>query len=138
MRSTFHFNNPILNAAKNTAGNLISNRYRLMTLLGQLGKKVNSIEDKKRITTEVKEKIFVLGRLLRAFATGRYKALPWKASVSIIAATIYFINPADIIPDIIPFTGLVDDFGILVWTYNSLESELVRFIEWEKVNSFQQ
>ncbi|MCB0491176.1 MAG: DUF1232 domain-containing protein [Cyclobacteriaceae bacterium] len=138
MRSTFHFNNPILNAAKNTAGNLISNRYRLMTLLGQLGKKVNSIEDKKRITTEVKEKIFVLGRLLRAFATGRYKALPWKASVSIIAATIYFINPADIIPDIIPFTGLVDDFGILVWTYNSLESELIRFIEWEKVNSFQQ
>ncbi|MEZ4947402.1 MAG: YkvA family protein [Cyclobacteriaceae bacterium] len=138
MRSTFHFNNPILNAAKNTAGNLISNRYRLMTLLGQLGKKVNSIEDKKRITTEVKEKIFVLGRLLRAFATGRYKALPWKASVSIIAATIYFINPADIIPDIIPFTGLVDDFGILVWTYNSLESELVRFIEWEKANSFQQ
>jgi len=138
MRSTFHFNNPILNAAKNTAGNLISNRYRLMALLGQLGKKVNSIEDKKRITTEVKEKIFVLGRLLRAFATGRYKALPWKASVSIIAATIYFINPADIIPDIIPFTGLVDDFGILVWTYNSLESELIRFIEWEKVNSFQQ
>lgn len=138
MRSTFHFNNPILNAAKNTAGNLISNRYRLMTLLGQLGKKVNSIEDKKRITTEVKEKIFVLGRLLRAFATGRYKALPWKASVSIIAATIYFINPADIIPDIIPFTGLVDDFGILVWTYNSLESELIRFIEWEKANSFQQ
>jgi uncharacterized membrane protein YkvA (DUF1232 family) len=138
MRSTFHFNNPILNAAKNTAGNLISNRYRLMMLLGQLGKKVNSIEDKKRITTEVKEKIFVLGRLLRAFATGRYKALPWKASVSIIAATIYFINPADIIPDIIPFTGLVDDFGILVWTYNSLESELIRFIEWEKANSFQQ
>lgn len=138
MRSTFHFNNPILNAAKNTAGNLISNRYRLMTLLGQLGKKVNSIEDKKRITTEVKEKIFVLGRLLRAFATGRYKALPWKVSVSIIAATIYFINPADIIPDIIPFTGLVDDFGILVWTYNSLESELIRFIEWEKANSFQQ
>ena len=138
MRSTFHFNNPILNAAKNTAGNLISNRYRLMTLLGQLGKKVNSIKKKKRITTEVKEKIFVLGRLLRAFATGRYKALPWKASVSIIAATIYFINPADIIPDIIPFTGLVDDFGILVWTYNSLESELIRFIEWEKVNSFQQ
>jgi uncharacterized membrane protein YkvA (DUF1232 family) len=138
MRSTFHFNNPILNAAKNTAGNLISNRYRLMALLGQLGKKVNSIEDKKRITTEVKEKIFVLGRLLRAFTTGSYKALPWKASVSIIAATIYFINPADIIPDIIPFTGLVDDFGILVWTYNSLESELIRFLEWEKANSFQQ
>ncbi|MEQ8362739.1 MAG: DUF1232 domain-containing protein [Cyclobacteriaceae bacterium] len=138
MRSAFHFNNPIFNAAKNTAGSLVSNKYRLMTLLGQLGKKVSSAEDKKRITAEAKEKIFVLGRLLKAFATGRYRALPWKASISIIAATLYFINPADIIPDIIPFTGLVDDFGILVWTYNSLESELNRFLEWEKTNLFQQ
>lgn len=137
MKSTFHFNNPIFNAAKNTAGSLVANKYRLMTLLGQLGKKVNSIEDRQRITAGAKEKIFVLGRLLKAFTAGKYKTLPWKAAISIVAATLYFINPADIIPDIIPFTGLVDDFGILIWTYNSLGAELDKFLEWEKSNLFQ-
>lgn len=134
MKSTFHFNNPIFSAAKNTAGSLVSNRYRLLLLLSQLGRKLNSVEDKRKVATEVKEKIYVLGRLLKAFASGRYRALPWKAAVSIVAATLYFINPADFIPDIIPFSGLLDDFGILVWTYNSLESELNKFREWEKTN----
>ncbi|MFZ1805886.1 MAG: DUF1232 domain-containing protein [Cyclobacteriaceae bacterium] len=137
MKSVFQFNNPVFNAAKNSAGNLIANKYRLMALLGQLGKKVNSIEDRQRITAETKEQIFVLGRLLKAFTTGKYNTLPWKTAISIVAATLYFINPADIIPDIIPFTGLVDDFGILIWTYNSLGAELDKFLEWEKSNLFQ-
>ncbi|MEP2668216.1 MAG: DUF1232 domain-containing protein [Cyclobacteriaceae bacterium] len=134
MKSTFHFNNPIFNAAKHTAGTMVSSRYRLLMVLTQLGRKVNSVEDKRKIAADVKVKIFVLGRLLKAFASGRYRALPWKAAVSIAAATLYFINPADFIPDIIPFSGLLDDFGILVWTYNSLESELNKFREWEEAN----
>ena len=138
MKSAFHFNNPVFNAAKNTAGSLVSSRYRLLMVLTQLGRKVNSVEDKRKIAADVKEKIFVSGRLLRAFASGRYRALPWKAAVSIVAATLYFINPADFIPDIIPFSGLLDDFGILVWTYNSLGSELDKFLDWEKANAQQQ
>ena len=27
---------------------------------------------------------------------------------------IYFINPADFIPDFVPFTGFADDFGITI------------------------
>ncbi len=134
MKSTFHFNNPVFNAAKNTAGSLVSNRYRLLMVLTQLGRKVNSVEDKRKIAADVKVKILILGRLLKAFASGRYRALPWKAAISIAAAALYFINPADFIPDIIPFSGLLDDFGILVWTYNALESELNKFRDWEKTN----
>lgn len=135
MKSVFHFNNPVLNAARNTAGHMIFNKYRIISLLSQLAKKVSSVDDKGRMAADVKEKIFVLGRLMKAFTTGKYKALPWKGAISILAAVLYFINPADIIPDIIPFSGLVDDFGVLVWTYTSLESELNKFLDWEKTNT---
>lgn len=138
MKFSSHSDNPILNVARNTAGTLIGNKYRLVVLLNQLGNKMNSVKDKKKATAEVKEKIFVLGRLLKAFTTGRYRALPWKATISIAAALLYFINPADIIPDIIPFSGLLDDFSILIWTYNSLQTELEKFLEWERANCFQQ
>ncbi len=138
MKFTSQFDNSILNVAKNRAGNLIANKYRLMTLLNQLGEKIHSVEDKRKATLEIKEKFFVLGRLLKAFTTGRYKSLPWKAAISIIAAMLYFVNPADIIPDFVPFTGLLDDFSVLIWTYNSLQSELEKFLEWERANCFQQ
>lgn len=131
-------NNPIFYKALGQAKCMLSSRYRIIATLNQAIVKINLLEDKKKIAAETKEKIFVLGRLLRAFSTGKYRALPWKAAISITAATLYFINPADIVPDFIPFTGLVDDFGILVWTYNSLGSELDKFIDWEKSHFFQQ
>ncbi|MBX2941600.1 MAG: DUF1232 domain-containing protein [Cyclobacteriaceae bacterium] len=132
MKFTFHLNNPILNVAKSAAGNIIMNKYRLMALLNQLEKKINGLEDKRNATTAVTEKVFVMGRLLKALTTRRYKSLPWKATISIIAAMLYFVNPADIIPDFVPLTGLLDDFSILIWTYNSLQAELEKFLEWEK------
>ena len=52
----------------------------------------------------------------------------------IVAAVIYFVNPLDLVPDIIPLTGLTDDFAVLLWVYNSVSNEVERFIEWEKTH----
>jgi uncharacterized membrane protein YkvA (DUF1232 family) len=37
----------------------------------------------------------------------------WARAV-ILAALGYFVLPADLVPDLVPFTGLADDFGVLV------------------------
>lgn len=110
---------------------LLSNKYRLMALLTMAGKKLYHLEDRQKVAEEIRNNIFVFGRLLKAFALGEYKALPWKAALAICASMLYFVNPADIIPDIIPFTGFIDDFSILIWTYKSLASELEKFLAWE-------
>lgn len=124
--------------ATSLALGVVSNRLRLVNLLGAVGKKLSEVDDKKKRVKEVKEMIFVFGRLLKASVYGHYKALPWKSIVSIAASLIYFLNPADIIPDIIPFSGFLDDFTILVWTYNSLFIELEAFKKWEEVNKYQE
>jgi uncharacterized membrane protein YkvA (DUF1232 family) len=52
--------------------------------------------------------------------------------MTILAAIIYFLNPIDLIPDFIPGLGLTDDFSVLLWVYNSVSTEVVKFLEWEK------
>lgn len=127
--------NTIFVKAKRGAAKLISNRFRMASLMAAVGKKLYTIENKKKFGADLKDKIFELGRLLKASVTGRYRNLPWKSALSIAAALIYFVNPADVIPDIIPFSGLLDDFTILVWTYNSLQVDLEEFKKWDQHNA---
>ncbi|HEY5689941.1 MAG TPA: DUF1232 domain-containing protein [Cyclobacteriaceae bacterium] len=124
--------------ASNLASVVVSNRLRLITLLGAVGKKLNEVNDKQRRAQEVKEMIFLFGRLLKATVYGQYKVLPWKSALSIAASLVYFLNPADIIPDIVPISGFLDDFTIIVWTYNSLFMELQEFKKWEAANQSQE
>ena len=79
-----------------------------------------------------KEKLNIFSRLANAYATGKYKAIPWKTVMIILAAIIYFLNPLDLVPDFIPLMGLTDDFGVLLWVYNSIQDEVNKFLTWEK------
>ena len=47
----------------------------------------------------------------------------WARGV-IIGALGYFVLPMDAIPDIVPFTGLADDFGVLVSALVSVASHV--------------
>ncbi|HET7178492.1 MAG TPA: DUF1232 domain-containing protein [Chryseosolibacter sp.] len=80
----------------------------------------------------IKDKFFVLGRLIKAYALGNYRQIPWKTILLVVAAIIYFVNPLDLIPDVVPLTGLTDDFAVLVWVYNSVSSEIDKFVAWEE------
>lgn len=131
MKSYSFISSSIFSSAKTMANSNLSNRFRLISLLQQAAKKLSSIEDKRKLAAEAKEKMQLMSRLISAFVIGEYRTLPWKSALSIVAAIVYFVNPADVIPDIIPFSGLVDDFSVLVWTYSSLQSELDKFSQWE-------
>ena len=47
----------------------------------------------------------------------------WARGV-IVGALGYFVLPMDAVPDIVPFTGFVDDFGILVSALVSVASHV--------------
>jgi len=77
------------------------------------------------------EHLTALIRLLRAYARGEYKEIPWGSMVLIVAAIIYFVNPFDLIPDVIPFVGYVDDALVIGFVIRQIRTELDRFREWE-------
>jgi uncharacterized membrane protein YkvA (DUF1232 family) len=72
-------------------------------------------------------------RLLRSWATGRYKLLPWKSLSLVIGAVLYFMSPIDAIPDFIPAMGFVDDAFIIGWVMRNIRRDVENFREWESV-----
>jgi uncharacterized membrane protein YkvA (DUF1232 family) len=126
--------NKFFNSALRHAAQTIARPSRLLALLPKLATKLKSANWRNVNAAAVREKFFVLGRLIKAYALGQYREVPWKTILLIVAAVIYFVNPLDLVPDIIPLTGLTDDFAVLLWVYNTVSDEIEKFIEWEKTH----
>lgn len=70
-------------------------------------------------------------RMLRAFRSGIYTEIPWLTILTVVGALIYFITPIDLLPDFIPVTGYLDDFGLILTVYNRFKGDIIAFQAWE-------
>ncbi|MBL7857882.1 MAG: DUF1232 domain-containing protein [Cyclobacteriaceae bacterium] len=125
-------NNKFFKLALAKAASLAGKNGRIILLLGKLGDKMRSVNWSAINRSEVKDKFLLLSRMTKAYTLGRYREVPWKTVLVMLAAFLYFINPIDLIPDFIPGLGLTDDFGVLLWVYNSISVEVEKFVTWEK------
>jgi uncharacterized membrane protein YkvA (DUF1232 family) len=124
--------NRFFTAALRKAASTGMKQTRLLLLFTRLMGKLKEVNWKNVTTTSIREKFYVFGRLIRAYALGYYRDIPGRTLVVILAAIIYFLNPIDLLPDLIPITGLTDDFGVLLWVYNTVGGEVDKFLTWEK------
>lgn len=115
---------------KSTA--LVGNYSRILKLVVQLGDKLRKLDWKTVNDQSIKEKLVLIGRFAKAYAVGAYRSVSPKTMLMVLAAIVYFINPMDLIPDLMPMVGLTDDVGILLWIYKAIGSEIDKFIAWEK------
>lgn len=74
-----------------------------------------------------------LVRLIKSWNAGDYRDIPKKAIIASTASVIYFLNPFDFIPDVIPFSGFLDDAAVVTYVVASLKSEIERFLVWERM-----
>ena len=77
----------------------------------------------------------VLIRLVRAYARGDYRRLPWKSIVLATTGVLYFVTPFDLFPDFIVGTGFLDDAIVVAYVLKAVRDDLARFEEWEAVNA---
>lgn len=78
-----------------------------------------------------REQLGIVTRLLKAYASGEYRQLPWKTLIRVIAVLIYFVSPIDILPDFLPIIGLTDDIALMLWLFSGMTDDLDRFRQWE-------
>jgi uncharacterized membrane protein YkvA (DUF1232 family) len=64
--------------------------------------------------------------MLEAWWRGKFD-FPTGTLQAIVVALLYFISPLDIIPDVLPFFGLVDDAAILAFVVNRVRGDLDAF-----------
>jgi len=71
--------------------------------------------------------VLLLVDMLRDWYAGRYPT-PWRVIAAITAALLYFVNPFDIIPDVIPGVGYLDDVAVLGLCMRLIRSDLRSYI----------
>lgn len=73
----------------------------------------------------------VLGSLIKDYWKGNYRNIPYKAITVIAFTLLYVLNVADIVPDIIPGFGLLDDATVIAFCLKVVGDELEKYKQWK-------
>lgn len=78
-----------------------------------------------------KAKLRLLWMVLRDYANGTYRKVPWKAIGAIAAAVVYVVTPFDLIPDFLVPVGFTDDILAIALTWGLVKRELRDYCAWK-------
>ena len=106
---------------------------RLNQLIGQARSKAQSGIGERY--SDMREGLYTLLRLLKVYANGEYRLVPWKSLSVIIVSVVYFVMPLDVIPDFLATLGLLDDGVLIAWTLKFVKDDLDSFRLWERENA---
>lgn len=77
------------------------------------------IEDGKLLLSVVKD-----------YLGGKYRVIPWGVIASIVFSLIYVLNPLDLVPDVLPIIGQVDDVAVMGAVLMLVEQDLHKYKVW--------
>jgi uncharacterized membrane protein YkvA (DUF1232 family) len=78
------------------------------------------------------EDLKLLILLLRDYWTGKYREIPWGSIATIVAALLYVFSPLDLIPDMVPFVGFLDDALVVNFCLKIISRDLENYKRWKK------
>jgi len=73
-----------------------------------------------------------LVRMARETVARRYHRVPKGSIIAGLAALVYLVNPLDLLPDLLPALGLVDDAVVITWVVRQVRRDLDAFLAWER------
>lgn len=92
---------------------------------------MNKIKSVAQIPDDVISKVDTLRRLIIKTVKGEYTGMKKSKLVLSLAAILYVFMPMDLIPDMIPAMGLIDDIALLAWLFETTGDEYKKFELWE-------
>ncbi len=75
-------------------------------------------------------KIPVMVQMVRSYIKKEYTDIPIGTIIGITGALVYFLSPVDLIPDVIPVIGVVDDAMIVGLALALVGSDLECYEQW--------
>jgi uncharacterized membrane protein YkvA (DUF1232 family) len=118
----------------NKKGKVIAgDKGKLANLLEKVEKK-NKESWSAEATGPVKElldNVMLLGSLVKNYVSGEYKVIPVSSIAVIAGVLLYFISPVDLIADVIPVVGWLDDIAVVGFAITQIASDLAKYREWK-------
>ena len=74
----------------------------------------------------------VLRALIRDWRTGKYRQALYGTIAAVAFALLYVFNPFDIVPDFLPFLGVVDDATVIGALLMLVERDLNKYRTWKE------
>ena len=72
--------------------------------------------------------------LLKDFKNKKYTDVPWRTIAMLAASVMYFVNPFDIMPDLLPVLGFADDAILFASLFKSIQADLEKYCHWKGYN----
>ena len=101
----------------------------------------NVLEDEEEIKSKFENKgklqryvddAQLLFNLLRDYANGNYREVPFNVVAAIGGALLYVLSPLDLIPDFIPIVGYLADAAVIAFCLNLIEKDLISYKVWKR------
>ncbi len=96
------------------------------------GKEIKTKVNKSNMLKRYLDDIFTLISLLTDYVKGNYRNIPFKIIAAITFALVYILNPIDLIPDVIPGVGMIDDVAVLTICLNLIKKDLLAYKQWKE------
>ena len=71
-----------------------------------------------------------MGMMINSYIRKQYTEIPAGIILAVIAAVVYFVCPADLIPDLIPGAGFLDDAAVVGAALKLAQSDLEEYMDW--------
>lgn len=100
-------------------------------------KNADKLKDKiknSKSLSEFFDDLMLLSSLVKDYWKGDYRKVPYKAITAISFTILYVLNMADIIPDIIPGIGLIDDVTIVGLCLKMVGDDLEKYKVWKQLD----
>jgi len=75
-----------------------------------------------------------MGLMLNSYIKKQYTEIPIGSIIAILGALLYFVAPIDLIPDIFPGVGYLDDAAMVGAALLLVKSDLDEYMEWRDNN----
>lgn len=73
----------------------------------------------------------VLLALVKDYRTGVYRNVLYGTVAAVVFALIYVFNPFDIVPDVLPIVGEIDDAAVVAACLALIERDLHKYRDWK-------
>lgn len=117
---------------RSTAASIAGDNEKLNGLVSSSKDKLHNINFDNSKITKLGNNLRIIIRMIQAYVNGSYRELPWKSLLALTGGLVYFMMPLDLMPDFIPFTGLLDDFTVIMLLSSVFQQDIQDFILWEE------